>query len=191
MEIYLRTERLELRPFTGSAADVDDLYGLDLDPAVMEFLTGGRATAREEIRDRRLPELLAAYRRFPGFGWWAAVERASEAFLGWFALTRTEQTPAGEAELGYRLRREAWGRGYATEGSLALIGKGFGELGLERVTANTMTVNIRSRRVMEKCGLRYVRTYFLEWPDQIAGGEQGDVEYELLRSDWERARTPA
>ncbi|MBV1855448.1 GNAT family N-acetyltransferase [Catellatospora tritici] len=188
MKSYLRTARLELRPFTGSAADVEDLYGLDDDPAVMKYLTGGRNTPREQIRDEVLPRLLATYRRFPGFGCWAAFARDGGAFLGWFALSRDEQMPDGEAELGYRLRREAWGQGYATEGSLALIDRGFAELGLARVTANTMTVNLGSRRVMEKCGLRYVRTYFLDWPDVIEGGEQGDVEYELLRADWEQNR---
>ncbi|MDI1465327.1 GNAT family N-acetyltransferase [Catellatospora sp. KI3] len=184
MEVYLRTARLELRPFTGSAEDVENLYALDDDPAVMKYLTGGRSTPRETVRDEVLPRLLAAYRRSPGFGCWAAAARDGGAFLGWFALSRDESTPAGQAELGYRLRQEAWGQGYATEGSRALIDKGFAELGLGRITAHTMTVNLGSRRVMEKCGLRYVRTFFLDWPDVIEGGEQGDVEYELLQADW-------
>ena len=52
-----------------------------------------------------------------------------------------------------------------------------------------MTVNTASRRVMERCGLRYVRTFHLEWDDPIEGTEHGDVEYELTKADWER-RTP-
>jgi RimJ/RimL family protein N-acetyltransferase len=55
-------------------------------------------------------------------------------------------------ELGYRLRRQAWGRGYATEGSRALIRNGFTELGVRRVFATTMAVNLGSRRVLEKAG---------------------------------------
>ncbi len=51
-----------------------------------------------------------------------------------------------------------------------------------------MTVNTASRRVMEHCGLRFVRTFFTEWPEPIAGSEQGDVEYALTRSEWERDR---
>ena len=88
-----------------------------------------------------------------------------------------------ERELGYRLRTNAWGKGYATEGSRALIRHGFTQLGLTRVVANTMTVNTASRRVMEKCGLTYLRTYYMPWPETIEGTELGDVEYALTR-DW-------
>ncbi len=49
-----------------------------------------------------------------------------------------------------------------------------------------MVVNAASRRVMEKAGLTLVRTFHQEWPDKIEGDEHGDVEYALLRSDWER-----
>jgi RimJ/RimL family protein N-acetyltransferase len=51
-----------------------------------------------------------------------------------------------------------------------------------------MTVNARSRRVMERCGLRYVRTFHLEWPEPIEGTEEGDVEYELTKAEWEEMR---
>jgi RimJ/RimL family protein N-acetyltransferase len=49
-----------------------------------------------------------------------------------------------------------------------------------------MAVNLGSRRVMEKAGLRFVRTFFQEWPDDIEGAEQGDVEYALTREEWAR-----
>ncbi|MFD0598012.1 hypothetical protein ACFQZ4_41875 [Catellatospora coxensis] len=52
-----------------------------------------------------------------------------------------------------------------------------------------MTVNAGSRRVMEKTGLRFLRTFFLDWPDQIDGGEHGDVEYELRYDEWVTGRT--
>ncbi|GAB4060217.1 GNAT family N-acetyltransferase [Catellatospora paridis] len=185
MASYLETSRLILRRFT--ADDVDALYDLDADPAVTRFINGGRPTPRAEIRDELLPRFLAQYDEVPGFGRWAAIEKATGAFLGWFALTAEPDEP-GTAELGYRLRREAWGRGYATEGSRALVDNGFTELGMRRVTANTMTVNTGSRRVMEKTGLRFLRTFFLDWPDQIEGGEHGDVEYELRHEQWAQDR---
>jgi len=94
-------------------------------------------------------------------------------------------------KLGYRLRRSAWGKGYATEGSRALIQRGFTELGVERVVASTMVVNIASRRVMEKAGLKFVRTFHQPWPDYIEGQEEGDVEYALLRSEWEQPAAEA
>jgi RimJ/RimL family protein N-acetyltransferase len=185
MEMFLETARLALRRFT--EADAGLLDDLDSDPEVMRYLTNGKPTPYEVIRDEVLPRMLAEYRRSASHGHWAAIEKSTGAFLGWFGL----QTPAGrrpdEAELGYRLRRSAWGRGYATEGSRALVHKAFAELGLQRVYAGTMTVNLASRRVMEKAGLRYVRTYHLDFDDPIPGTEKGEVEYALTRAEWESA----
>lgn len=181
VQIFLETERLVLRRFT--EADVDHLVLLDGDPAVMRFLTGGEPTPRSVIQNEVLPGILRGYDR-GAMGCWAAVERSTREFLGWFALQPPADGSAEEAELGYRLRASAWGRGYATEGSRALIRKGFTELGVRRVFAETMAVNTASRRVLEKSGLKYVRTFHLQWDDPIEGTEHGEVEYELRRTDW-------
>lgn len=190
MRVYLETDRLRLRQFTMDDADL--LVELDADPEVMRYLTGGSPTPPEMIRNEIIPRLLKEYERYDDdYGLWAAVERATGEFLGWFAFrhhrepTRSDGTVRVGIELGYRLRRAVWGRGYATEGSRALVRRGFTELGVERVYAETMTVNTRSRRVMEKVGLRYVRTFHLDWGDPIPGGDLGDVEYALTRSDWQ------
>lgn len=169
------TERLRLRRLT--IADVDALVELDTDPEVMRFLTGGVATPLATVRDEQLPRLLAQYDRYPGLGRWAAHDRESGEFLGWFALDPSED--GTEAELGYRLRRSTWGRGLATEGSRALVRYAFDAVGVRRVWAETMTVNERSRRVMVKAGLRHVRTFHQQWDDPIPGTEQGEVEYEV------------
>lgn len=181
------TERLLLRPF--SEDDVDRLLGLDNDPEVMHFLNGGRPTTREAVKAETLPQLLHHYPCIDNRGFWAAEEKTTGEFLGWFELRPLTDHDSAVVELGYRLARAAWGRGCATEGSRALIRKGFTEFGVQRVTANTMTVNTRSRRVLEKAGLTYVRTFFDEWPDLIKGSESGDVEYALTRSDWESRAT--
>jgi RimJ/RimL family protein N-acetyltransferase len=186
MEVYLETERLILRRFT--LDDVEHLVELDSDPEVMRYLTGGRPTPREMISNETLPRLLGDYQRGDGFGRWAAIEKATGAFIGWVGFRSAGGAPPGEAELGYRLRRVFWGKGYATEGSRALIRKGFTELGVWCVVANTMTVNRASRRVMEKVGMSLTRTYFLDWPERIEGAELGDVEYALLKEDWERRK---
>ena len=184
MHVFLETERLLLRRFTED--DVENLVELDGDPEVMHFITGGRATPREEVQDEILPAFLDHYERYAGCGFWAAIEKSTGRFLGWFHFRPAEGAPPGEVELGYRLRRSAWGGGYATEGSRALIDKGFAELGVERVVAFTMVVNVASRRVLEKAGLRFVRVFHQPWPDYIEGEEEGDVEYALRRSEWER-----
>ena len=182
MRVLLETDRLLLRRFT--AADGDALVELDSDPEVMRFLTNGRPTPREVIEREALPRILGGYERLRGFGRMAAIERPTGAFIGWIGLDPAEDgRPDDEIELGYRLRRPAWGRGYATEGSRALLRRAFDEPGVRRVYAQTMAVNLASRRVMEKSGLRYVRTFHLTWDDPIPGTELGEVEYALERRD--------
>jgi RimJ/RimL family protein N-acetyltransferase/uncharacterized damage-inducible protein DinB len=180
-EIFLETERLVLRRFTQS--DVDKLVELDSDPEVMRFLTGGKPTPREVIRDEVLPKILGYHEKYGDLGHWAAEEKSTGDFVGWFALEPTKGPE--DVELGYRLRRSAWGKGYATEGARALVRKAFTELGVRRVYAETMTVNTGSRRVMAKAGLRYRRTFHLSWPEPIEGTEQGDVEYALTKAEWD------
>jgi RimJ/RimL family protein N-acetyltransferase len=176
VDTYLTTERLVLRWLR--PADVDALVELDSDPEVMRFLTGGKPTKREAV-ERNLDD---GCDREAGYGRWAA--EADGTFVGWFALSRAAHTPPHEAELGYRLRRDAWGRGYATEGSRALLRKAFTELGTRRVWAETMFVNARSRQVMERVGLRFVRVFHVDFDDPIPGTEHGEVEYEILREEW-------
>jgi RimJ/RimL family protein N-acetyltransferase len=174
---------LNLRRFTPD--DVENLVELDSDPEVMHFITGGRATPREVIEREELPAFL---RRSGGYGFWAAVEKASGEFIGWFHLRPRDDGAADEPELGYRLRRSAWGKGYATEASRALIEKAFKDLGARRVWAETMVVHTASHRVMEKAGLKFVRTFHADWPYKIDGDEEGDVEYALTRAEWEEKR---
>jgi RimJ/RimL family protein N-acetyltransferase len=182
MYIFLETDRLVLRAFT--EADTEHLLALDNDPEVMRFINGGRSTSCEVIQAQTLPRLLHDYPCFGTRGYWAAQEKGTEAFLGWFEFRPLEEHSPAEVELGYRLKKVAWGSGYATEGSQALIRKGFTDLGVERVTANTMAVNAGSRRVMEKAGLTFLRNFTGDWPEAIEGSEHGEVEYELTRTTW-------
>lgn len=180
----LDTARLRLRPLTDD--DVDDVVALHTDPQVMRHL-GPPAETAGHVRGVLLPRWRDLDARMPGFGYAAAEERATGTFLGWFLFRppHTEDPPPGEIELGYRLHRAAWGRGFATEGSRALVDRGFAELGVERVVATTMAVNLGSRRVMEKVGLRYVRTVAAEFDEPLPGSEHGEVEYALTRARWE------
>ena len=184
MQVFLETQRLVLRRF--SADDAGNLVNLDSDPDVMRFVTGGVPTSREEIESDFLPAYLGYYERYEGYGFWAVIEKESGEFLGWFHFRPQPDAAPGEVELGYRLRKSAWGKGYATEGSRALIRKGFTELGAQRVIAETMVVNTASRRVMEKAGLRLVRIFHQPWPFPMEGDEHGSVEYALDRADWQQ-----
>jgi RimJ/RimL family protein N-acetyltransferase len=182
--VLLETGRLVLRQLAMS--DVDHLAALDADPEVMRFITGGLATSRQEITDSLLPEFMGWYRRPGGYGCWAAEHKSTGAFLGWFRFHPRPGGPSGEIVLGFRLRKPAWGNGYATEGSRALIRKGLTELGARQVVAETMTVNLACRRVLEKAGLNLVRVFHQPWPYQIHGRELGDVEYALSKDEWEQ-----
>jgi RimJ/RimL family protein N-acetyltransferase len=187
MHIVLKTPRLVLRQFTED--DVDNLFNLNSDPEVMRYLTGGRPTPREQIRDQIIPFNLGVYGRLDRLGTWAAESTATGEFLGWFHFRSGHGSDdITNIELGYRLRRSSWNKGYATEGSRALVSMGFTDLDVERVFALTMAVNTGSRRVLEKCGLTLVRTIPYEGSDAIEGAEHGDVEYALTKPEWE-ART--
>ncbi|MEI7029834.1 GNAT family N-acetyltransferase [Streptomyces pratensis] len=186
MRAFLETDRLVLRPFTD--ADVPDLLALDNDPDVMRYINGGRPTSEQDIRGRTLPRLLHDHPCTGARGYWAALRKDTGTFLGWFELRPLNDHDPAVAELGYRLHRSAWGRGYATEGARALVNKAFTDLGVEQVTANTMAVNVASRRVMEKAGLTFLRAYTEDWPETIEGSEHGEVAYVLTRKAWERAR---
>jgi len=182
MRIVLKTPRLAIRQF--SEDDVDNLLNLNGDPEVMHYL--GRPVPREVLRDEIIPFHLGVYQRFDRLGTWAAESARDGEFLGWFHF-RAEDGDITDIHLGYRLRRPAWNKGYATEGSTALINMGFTELGVQRVFAHTMTANAASRRVLEKCGLTLVRTVPYQGPDAdvIDCAEQGEVEYALTKPEWE------
>jgi RimJ/RimL family protein N-acetyltransferase len=196
MHVFLETERLILRRFHED--DVGNLVDLDSDPAVMRFISGGPSTPREEIERDHIPAYLDYYQRYEGYGFWAVIEKATGSFLGWFHFRPDEGAPVEQPELGYRLRRSAWGKGYGTEGSRALIRKGFTELGVQRVVAFTYGEHLASRRVMEKAGLRLVRTFRLT-PEQMDSlgitdptlFEGDDVEYAITKAEWEQQEAAA
>lgn len=146
----LATARLALRRWRSS--DLAEFARLNADPRVMEFLP--RLLSREES-DAFAARIGEHFDR-RGFGLWAIEVRGGPAFAGFVGLS----VPAFEAaftpcvEIGWRLAFEQWGRGYATEGARAVLDLAFGELGLAEVVSFTVPANVRSRRVMERLGMR-------------------------------------
>ncbi len=175
----LQTPTLTLRPCCPT--DRADFIRLELDPEVMRFLNGGAVD--HEKTDPEDVTFLMPRGSEPYV--WTARRTATDTFVGWFCLFPETGTLA---EIGYRLRREEWGQGLATEGAMAVVDWGFTNAGYDKVIACTMAVNHGSRRVMEKIGMKYVRTEFPDFPDRIPGSEEGEVWYELLRSQWRDAR---
>jgi RimJ/RimL family protein N-acetyltransferase len=178
----LRTERIALVPLT------DEHLGweaeLDSDPEVMRFL-GGRASTREAVEASHARRMAAA-RKVDGLGFWIGL--VDDEFVGWWTLQPAhgpdQPDDPGVADLGYRLLRRHWRKGLASEGARELVRYGLDDVGLERIIAQTMTVNAGSRAVMERIGLKYVRTFPTSMAEPVEGRDEGEVEYEMTREQW-------
>lgn len=169
----LQTMRLTLAPCCPE--DAADFIALELDADVMRYLNGGPVD--HALADPDGPFLMP---RGTEPHVWTARRKGTLDFVGWFCLWPES---AALAELGYRLRRSAWGQGLASEGAAALIDWGFDTCGYEKITSTTMTANTGSRRVMEKIGMRHMRTVPFTSGDPIPGSEQGEVWYEVTRAE--------
>jgi RimJ/RimL family protein N-acetyltransferase len=174
---------LILRRFT--AADVGALATLHGDAAVMRYIDD--PVPHSVVANETLPAILREYAELPaGFGQFAAM---APDFVGWFSLKPASSVGLDPAdiELGYRLLPPVWGRGLATLGVGLLLRRAFVELDVPRVVATTMAVNVGSRRVLAKAGLRQVDTFFHDWPHPLPGAERGDVVYAATREEWRQA----
>ena len=165
------TKRLFLRLFT--PADEPALTHLFADPAVMRFGDGPRPP--EWVRGW-LGDTLESYAR-RGYGPWAVVEKVSGETIGYCGLFHyADVNGRPEIEIGYRLARAWWGRGYATEAVSAARDYAFTTLGLPRLIALIDPANVASLRVAEKAGLRFEAEAMLPgytYPDRVYTIERG------------------
>ncbi len=142
------SRRLVLRPWQD--ADRQPFADLSVDPEVMRYLMPiATRTASDAWIDRQLEHL-----RVDGFCMWAVALSGSGAFIGSVGLLRVRYDAhfAPAVEVGWRLARDYWGRGYAPEAAAAALRFGFETLGLDEVVANTVPDNVNSQRVMTKTG---------------------------------------
>lgn len=160
-----QTERLILRRFhADDGAAMDRVFG---DAEVMRYGPGVRSPqwVREWLRGR-----LEDYRKL-GFGLWAVVEKGGGETIGYCGLSHfPDINGRPETEIGYRLARGYWGRGYATEAARAVRDYAFGTLGLRRLIALIDPANLASIRVAEKIGMRYESDVMLDGythPDRL------------------------
>ena len=165
----IETERLRLRPV--AADDVEELVRLHDDPLVAEYL-GVRDREWYEWRVEASAEEWAQR----GHGFVVVLDAADGRFLGRTGLKYW--TEFGETELGWVLRPEARGRGYATEASRALLDWAFEELDVPYVTAMIRPGNAASVAVAERLGMTPLRE------DELLG--DAVVVYSLGREAWER-----
>jgi len=142
----METQRLILRPWREE--DIEPFAAMSADPAVAEYLGGPLDRTGAEATMSRI----AAHFREHGFGFWALELKGAAPFIGFAGLQHVgfdaPFTPA--VEIGWRLARDHWGKGYATEAARAAIAFGFETLGLDEIVAFTVPANLRSRAVMER-----------------------------------------
>ncbi len=163
MNLVLKSERLLLRPLAETDLDV----GLETltDPAVMKYF--GKTFTKDQVAE----ELQTAMRRCAGgcIGIWCVIDRSTKEKLGTaellplpieeedtnWDLVVGDDLPDCEIEIGYLLKKSAWGEGYATEAAKRLLKFAFEETPLEEIVATIDAENTPSQRVLEKCGLVY------------------------------------
>ena len=178
---YLRTRRLLLRRWKPS--DFPPFAKMNADPRVMEFML--RKMTPEETRHKI--DGIAANFNANGFGLWAVEIAASEKFIGFVGLAvpgyRLPFTPC--VEIAWRLCAEEWGKGYAPEAAHEAIRDGFERVGLQEIVSFTAATNSKSRRVMEKLGMRYSPAEDFEHPMVPEGNTlRRHVLYRLKKADW-------
>ena len=151
----LRTARLELRPWR--PGDRAPFAALNADPEVIRWIGDGTPLGRAD--SDALVDRFEAHWAARGFGLWAVEDRGG--FVGFAGLAVPWFLPAvlPAVEVGWRLRRAAWGRGYATEAGRAVLAHAFGELALAEVIATILPANTPSIRVAEKLGLELRGTH--------------------------------
>ncbi len=156
MSLTLETERLEIRPWI--AEDVDHYLTLSHDVGYTAFSHAGqfaldRKEAAERIRDRS--DLFESKK----VGKFLLFSKGSNELIGTCGLGAYEIDGREEMEIGYRLRLQHWGKGYATEAAESILDYGFRTLGLNRIVAFALSQNRPSIRVIEKLGYRYLRHF--------------------------------
>jgi RimJ/RimL family protein N-acetyltransferase len=149
----LETERLVLRPWRDD--DLDALTLINADPEVMRYILDGSVRDREQSA-AGVRKMRDGWAR-DGYGMFAVQVRATGELIGQAGLAVPDFLPAvlPAVEIGWRLARDAWGHGYATEAASAALRFGFVSGGLDRVISIRHPANERSARVMEKLGLSY------------------------------------
>lgn len=149
--IHLTTERLLLRDL--EERDVEGIFALDSDPEVLRFIGTPALKGRSEAADR-ITGIRKQYEEH-GIGRWAVEERATGAFMGWCGLKWEQHIrPFPYHDIGYRLIRTYWGRGYATEAASACLRHGFEVLNYPEICAAAEAEHHASNRILQKIGLK-------------------------------------
>jgi len=153
--IYFESERLIFRDW--EEGDLPAFRQMNADPEVMEYFLNPLMTEQTDaFVERMKAEFLDK-----GYGLYAVAVKETGAFIGFIGFHEASLGLGFDplVEIGWRLKKEAWGNGYATEGAKRCLGYGFEKLGFSDVYSFTAVVNTRSEQVMLKIGMKKLRTF--------------------------------
>ena len=165
----IKTERIYLRRFTDVETDL--LFQLDGDADVMKYITLGIPRTMDEVIEKSMPRILKSYQDKSDFGIFSAYLINSDKYIGWFQFEKDKEFE-DSIEIGWRLKKQYWGNGFATEVATILC-----ELGIKmgkKIVARAMIENLASIRVMEKAGLKFEKEF---WGDYDPHSGSLDVLY--------------
>lgn len=158
MQIFSSTPRLVLREILPS--DVEGMYELDSDPEVHRYLRNKPVQNKEQVAE--VIEFIRKQYVENGIGRWAVVEKETNNFVGWTGLKLVKEKTNNHInyyDLGYRLIKKYWGKGYATESALASLAYGFDVMKLEEVFAAAEVNNLASNNILKKIGFQWDGTF--------------------------------
>lgn len=161
MKIFAETERLILRELI--PGDAPGIFALDSDAEVQRYV-GNKPLTHIDQATAVIDFIRKQYEEH-GIGRWAMIDKSTQEFLGWtgLKLIRTEINHHQHFyDMGYRLIRKHWGKGYATESALASVRYGFDVLQLSEIFAMADSGNLASQHVLEKAGMTYVNDFMYE-----------------------------
>ncbi len=171
----LKTNRLVLRRWRDS--DLEPFAAMNADPAVMEYYPAPYTRIESDAMVARIEASFMSR----GYGLWAVQIDTTDQFAGYVGLAwptfATPFTPA--VEIGWRLARDAWGQGFATEAARVVCRDAFERVGLTELVSFTAAINVRSRRVMEKLGMSRDEHDDFEHPAVAPGPLRHHVLYRL------------
>lgn len=156
----LETPRLYLREMTSE--DAESAYLLNLDPEVIQYTGDDPFESIEEARE--FLEKYESYKKY-GFGRWAVILKETDEYLGWCGLKYTPELD--EFDIGYRLMKKFWGKGYATEAAEVCLKLGFEQFNMKTIVGRVMPANSASLRVLEKIGLTYLENRVTDGTEEV------------------------
>lgn len=169
MKIIIETPRLILREF--QLSDAEKMFKLNSDPEVIKYTGDPPFESVEETRD-----FLSQYKDYQrnGYGRWVMIIKETNETIGWCGLKLNEED---FVDLGFRLFRKHWNKGYASEAAKACLTYGFKTLHMDFIIGRVVRENTASVKVLEKLGMKY-------WKNDTCHGFEDARYYKITKEEF-------